>query len=284
MAPGNVSGWEGCMALNVPASDAPEAVRGPAEDQGGPAADFLVIGVQKGGTTALYEYLRQHPDLYLPDVKEAHYFDDERRDWGRADHAEYDRLFAPGRAAVARGEVTPIYVYWPNSLERIRAYNPAMRLVLLLRDPVQRAWSHWRMERSRGAETEEFGWCIRQGRARLEAAEPRGFHREFSYVERGFYGRQVERLLELFPREQLLILRSDELDAGPTATVARICTFLGAPPPPPFRARRVHVGREIEGAMLSEADAAYLRDLYRDDNERLKALTGLSFQATCRSE
>lgn len=238
--------------------------------------NFLVIGVQKAGTTALYEYLREHPDVALSDVKEAHHFDDESLDWDRPDHAAYHRRFA-ATDRPARGEVTPIYIYWPNSLERIRSYNPDMRLVLVLRDPVERAWSHWRMERARGVETHDFSWCIREGRSRLAAADPPGFHREFSYVERGFYGRQVERLFGLFPREQVLILTSDELDGAPGAVMARLSDFLGIGPPPPLAPRRAHVGAEIEGARLLPADAAHLRALYRDDDAKLRALTGISF-------
>jgi hypothetical protein len=238
--------------------------------------NFLVIGVQKAGTTALHDYLREHPDVALPDVKEVHHFDDESLDWDRPDHSAYHRRFTDARRP-ARGEVTPIYVYWPNSLERIRSYNPAMRLVLILRDPVARAWSHWRMERARGVETHDFSWCIREGRTRLEAAGPPGFHREFSYVERGFYGQQVERLFGLFPREQVLILTADELDADPGAVMARLSDFLDIGPPPPMTPRRAHVGAAIPGARLLPADVEHLRALYRADDHKLRALTGLSF-------
>jgi hypothetical protein len=94
-----------------------------------------------------------------------------------------------------------------NSLERIAAYNPRMRLILIFRDPIERAWSHWKMEYARGAETESFAWSIRDGRSRVDAGSVRaGLHRVYSYVERGFYGAQVERLLALFPREQVLFL------------------------------------------------------------------------------
>ncbi|MFN4177077.1 sulfotransferase family protein [Phenylobacterium sp.] len=238
--------------------------------------NFLVIGVQKAGTTALHDYLREHPDVTLPDVKEVHYFDDESQDWNRPDHSAYHRRFA-GPDRPARGEVTPIYVYWPNSLERIRRYNPDMRLVLILRDPVERAWSHWRMERGRGVETHDFSWCIREGRARLQAADPPGFHREFSYVERGFYGRQVERLFGLFPREQVLILTSGDLDADPAGVMARLSRFLGVGNPPPLAPRRAHVGAAIEGARLLPADVEHLRGLYREDDRKLRELTGVSF-------
>src|ERR1700759_5079035 len=92
---------------------------------------FIIAGVQKGGTTALFDYLAETPDLSLSRVKEVHFFDDEAQDWARPDYGAYHANFAPfdGRP---RGEATPIYLYWPKSLERIAAYNPSARLVVML--------------------------------------------------------------------------------------------------------------------------------------------------------
>jgi hypothetical protein len=239
-----------------------------------PLVNFLIVGVQKAGTTALHDYLAENPAIGLADVKEVHFFDDEAVDWGAPDYRPYHARFAADGPAI-RGEATPIYSYWPQSLERIAAYNPAMRLILMLRDPVERAWSHWRMETARGAEREPFGWCIRQGRQRLFEAQPWGHHREFSYVERGFYGEQAERLFALFPSDQVLVLRADDLRRDPATTLGRVNALLGAPPPGQVRHRDVHVGREMEG--LDPADVAFLRDLYARDMQRLADLTGVVF-------
>ena len=240
---------------------------------------FIVAGVQKAGTTALFDYLSEEPGVALPRVKEVHFFDDETQDWRAPDYAAYHAHFeAPdGRL---RGEATPIYLSWPNSLERIAAYNPAMKLIVLLRDPVERAWSHWKMEYARGAETQPFAWCIRAGRRRLLDAEPWGHHRVFSYVERGFYGEQLERLYGLFAREQVLVLRADNLDRAPAETLACVRTFLGlsggAAPAP----RRVHVARAMDyGGALTLDDADLLRRLYAADQARLHVLTGIEFAA-----
>jgi hypothetical protein len=238
---------------------------------------FIIAGVQKGGTTALFDYLCDEPGLSLSREKEAHFFDDERQAWPRPDYAAYHANFAPfdGRP---RGEATPIYLYWPNSLERIAAYNPAMRLIVMLRDPVQRAWSHWKMEFARGAETKPFSWCIREGRQRLFDAEPWGFHREQSYVERGFYGEQIARLYELFPRDQVLVRRAEDLRTDPATTLPLVREFLGLPAGPAPRPREVHVGRDMDyGAALTSDDVAYLRGVYARDAERLADLTGAGF-------
>ncbi len=158
--------------------------------------------MQKGGTTALFDYLKDHPDLAMAPEKEVHFFDDEASvDWARPDYAAYHARFDPDRPGL-RGEATPIYIYWPGSIERIARYNPRAKLILLFRDPVERAWSHWRMERSRGAEALPFDVCIRQGRSRVDDPSAPGHHRVHSYVERGFYGAQLTRLYRFFPQSR----------------------------------------------------------------------------------
>lgn len=239
--------------------------------------EFLVAGVQKGGTSALFEYLRDMPGLQLPAVKEAHFFDDEERvDWQRPDYRSYHALFTDdGRMW---GEATPIYCYWPRSLDRIAAYNPAMKIILLFRDPIERAWSHWKMEYAKGKETEPFAWCIREGRRRLTPGDPAapGHHRVFSYVERGFYGRQIADLLNRFPREQCLFLRSEELRDAPDAALREISAFLGQPAPDTVDRRIVHPARERDyGSRLEASDIALLSELYAPDMERFSEITGV---------
>jgi hypothetical protein len=238
---------------------------------------FIVAGVQKGGTTALFDYLGEAPELSLSRVKEVHFFDDEGQDWACPDYGAYHANFDPfdGRP---RGEATPIYLYWPGSLERIRAYNPAIKLIVMLRDPVERAWSHWKMEYARGAETRPFAWCVREGRQRLFAADPWGFHRELSYVERGFYGEQIERLYGLFPRDQVLVLRAEDLRRDPGPTLSLVRGFLGLPAAAAPAAREAHVGREMDyGSALTVADMDHLRGVYARDLARLADLTGVRF-------
>jgi hypothetical protein len=242
-----------------------------------PLVSFLIAGVQKGGTTALFDYLGDYDDVALSEVKEVHFFDDDERDWSKPEYGAYHARFGDpaGRPC---GEATPIYSYWPGSLERIAAYNPAMRLILVLRDPVQRAWSHWRMEYARGAETNPFAWCVREGRQRLFDAEPWGHHREFSYVERGFYGEQVERALSLFPAAQLQVLTAEALRTDPAGVLAQVRGFLGLGPGPAPRPREVHMGVEMAyPSQLTAEDATHLRRVYAADDARLFALTGVRY-------
>jgi hypothetical protein len=237
---------------------------------------FLVAGAQKCGTTALFDYLSDVPGLQLPAVKEAHFFDNEEGgDWGAPDYARYHALFADDDRL--RGEATPIYLYWPNALERIAAYNPAMRLILLFRDPVERAWSHWKMEFAKGKETEPFAWCIRDGRARMASGSPYpGFHRVYSYVERGYYGRQLDGVLRLFPRDQVLLIGSHTLRDDPAATLNRICRFLAVSlPAGPVERRVSRPAADIAyPSDLAEADVTFLQRHYAEEMARFRALGG----------
>ena len=243
-----------------------------------PRVSFIIGGVQKGGTTALFRYLEDITSLAMSTVKETHFFDEEANvDWAAPDYGGYHALFPPfdGRP---RGEATPFYVYWPNCWERIARYRPDIKLVLLFRDPVQRAFSQWKMEYARGWEDRPFAWAIREGRARVDSAEAPGFHRVYSYVERGFYGAQLKRLFGIFRREQVLLLLSEELDARPDETLGRICEFVGAAAPAgPVTPRRELVAKDIDyPSVLTDADVAYLRGLYAEDLKLFAAQSGLS--------
>ncbi len=244
---------------------------------------FVVIGAQKAGTTALFDHLSDDPRLNLSTVKEVHFFDDESVDWADPDYRRYHAHFVTEHPG-PKGEATPIYIFWPQSLERLHAYNPAAKLILMLRDPVRRAYSHWQMEYSRGVEPLPFAEAIRQGRARLDGKPPNHPDRRvFTYVERGFYGAQVAQLLKLFSRSQLLVLRADDLRSDPRAVLDRVYNLLDlAPPAGAVSPREVHVAKAMDyGEGLSSRDEAYLRALYEDDEARLEVLTGVRFNPGC---
>ncbi len=238
---------------------------------------FLIAGVQKGGTTALEAYLRDHPQVCLGDRKELHFFDDEARfAQPRADYADYHAHFQPGRGHRIVGEATPIYLYWAAAPARIHAYNPAMRLIVALRNPIERAYSHWNMERDRGAESLPFGAALRAESERAAAARPLQ-DRVHSYVDRGFYTAQLQRLWQLFPREQTLVLRQEDLRARPAEALARVTAFLGVDPLPAVAPREVHARPYV--APMERADWEFLRATFEPEIRSLEHLLGWDCRA-----
>lgn len=232
--------------------------------------DFLVAGVQKGGTTALWHFLRQHPDVGLSASKELHFFDSDELDWAKPDYGALHAHFTDLQNKTALGEATPIYTFWPNCIERIAAYNPEIKLVVSLRDPALRAFSHWRMETARYAEKLSFGDAIRGGRARM-GGQP---HRVFSYVERGFYAPQIERLFRHFPSRQILFVSQADLKTDIAPTLDRIATFLGVAP---FGAKITPetIFSHEDGAPIDGNDLRYLRREFAQDARLTAALTGI---------
>lgn len=192
--------------------------------------DFVIGGAQKGGTTALDAFLRSHDALCMAERKELHFFDDEERFGGeRVDYRAYEASFRPNAGHRLLGEATPIYLYWRAAPRRMHAYNPGMKWIVVLRDPVERAYSHWNMERQRGAETLPFADAIAAEAERCQ--RPDGLqHRVFSYVDRGHYFEQLRRVWSWFPREQVLVLKNDDLRQQPNTALGRVWDFLGVEP------------------------------------------------------
>jgi hypothetical protein len=237
----------------------------------------FVCGVQKAGTTSLFSYFQEHPELQAPDRKELHFFDDERENWVRPKYGRLHRHFSESAAGRLRFDTTPIYAFWPNALARIAAYNPHAKLIFLFRDPFERAVSHWAMEFARGRETLDFGRAIRQGRDRLDGlplnAPP---WRVFSYLERGQYGDQIDRALRLFAREQMLFLQSEVLLHQHYETLTKISRFLGIGEFEPLAPKNEHGRYATDGAVGPEpGDLAYVAEFVKPDLERFKCMSQL---------
>lgn len=238
---------------------------------------IFVCGVQKGGTTSLHAHLREHAELSPPSRQEIHFFDEEDRDWIAPDYSAIDSLYAAEADDRLRFDVTPIYVFWPPSIPRIRAYNPAAKLIFLFRDPLERAFSQWCMEYARGHEKLPFHRAIREGRNRLAGLPPFAPDRRlYSYIERGFYGDQVRRVLTHFPREQLLFLRTQDLRDNHIETLARISSFLEIAPFPETGSKRERTRPRLSlPSCPTEEDRAFAARLFREDIREFSALTSL---------
>ena len=244
---------------------------------------FQVAGVQKGGTTTLHGYLELHPEIGLGATKELHFFDNESYDWSAPPYDRYHRSFAIEPLHRIHGDCTPIYLYWEPSLARIRAYNEALRFIVVFRNPIERAFSHWAMAYARNEDRLLFDAAIRAGRERVADAPPLGLSRRIhSYVERGFYGEQMRRFLTLFPRAQMLALTSEELFGDHRAALARVTEFLGVMPfPDDLAARHANSKKQRVDypSVLTRADAELLAGVYRDDLAEFQALSGLDVSA-----
>lgn len=241
--------------------------------------NFLIAGVQKAGTSSLYQLLKRHPAVGLSSVKEIHFFDDESIDWSKPVYDRYHSYFPKRRRAIAWGEATPIYSYWPNALERVKAYRPDMKLILLFRDPISRAYSAWSHQRRKGRETLSFAEAIRDGRNRISDL-PDYANRHFSYIERGFYGEQLGRCLQLFPQRHVLALDCSQLSTDPSGLLERVASFLGIPTPPdPAQVIQANARpRGQQDAPPSPADIELLADLYGADLNRFAQL--IDYQIT----
>jgi hypothetical protein len=200
--------------------------------------DFLVIGAPKAGTTALHAALDGHPDLFMSRIKEPKFFLTDGPPPGgggpgdAATYREhvwrrdaYEELFAGAPPGVLRGESTPFYLYVRPAHQRIRALIPDARLIVVLRDPVERAHSNWAHLRSAGLEPigDFVAACAAQDQ-RIAAGWAAFWH----YLALGRYGEQLDHLFTVFPREQVLIVRYGALVDSPGQTLDRICAFLGA--------------------------------------------------------
>jgi hypothetical protein len=181
--------------------------------------DFLIIGAEKAGTTWAYDILRAHPDLFLPDVKEIHFFNRftstgrETDNFRRRGLGWYDRHFDGAHGNMAVGEATPMYLCDPDAPGRIRQTLPDARFIVLLRDPVSRTLSHYRMARAKRHVSEEL-------RTLIDRRDP-------IFIGRSLYGAQLERWFGLFPRDRFLVLFFEEVMAAPREALVRIADWLG---------------------------------------------------------
>jgi hypothetical protein len=209
-----------------------------------PLPDFLVIGAQKAGTTALYAYLRWHPAVLGPSWKEVSFFDRHYargEAWYRGHFPNRLRLGLAGRRTGREplvGEASPSYLFHPLAPERVAALVPDVRLIAILRDPVERAFSHYNHEVALGREPLSFEQAIEREEQRTRGeiermlADPSYFSHAWwnhTYVARGRYAEQLRRWLAVFPRERLLVLASEELSTRPAAAYADVLHFLGLP-------------------------------------------------------
>jgi len=184
-----------------------------------PLPNFLVVGAMKCGTSSMARHLGSHPSVFMAAEKEVNFFDvnfDRGVDW-------YRRHFDGVQDEIAVGESTP-YLYHPDTARRMASVLPDARLILLLRNPVDRAYSHYWHMRARGRETLEFADALDAEPERLTEGETSRLF--FSYADRGHYIRDIRRLLEHYPRSALKVTLLEEMNDEAEATFRDVCRFL----------------------------------------------------------
>lgn len=199
--------------------------------------DFLVAGVPKAGTTALHAALSRHPGLYMSPIKEPKFFLTDGPPPARGgpgdaltyrEHVwqrdKYEALFDQAPDHSKKGESTPLYLYDPDAMRRIRDTIPDAKIIVVIRDPVERAHSNWTHLWSAGLEPESD---FLRACAEEERRKEQGWASFWHYTGLGMYGRQLRYAFGLFPREQVLVVRYRALVDEPTRTLDRICAFLG---------------------------------------------------------
>jgi hypothetical protein len=246
---------------------------------------FLIVGAQRAGTTSLYKYLASHPEVgRVRFGKGVHYFDtnfDRSLAWYRG-HFPLDASRIPLlRGPILVGEGAPYYMFHPQCPQRIEATLPGVKIIAILRDPIERAHSQWAHETARGFETLAFGEAIEAEHERLNGSDAdlvdpagRSFsHQHHSYVARGQYASQVDRLWETFGRDRVLVLPSSRLFATPGEVYAETLSFLGlASHDAEYEVHNARSYSKIDPALEDE-----LNSRFSASNTRLVGMLGSDF-------
>ncbi len=234
--------------------------------------DFVICGTQKGGTSALNAYLKRHPEICMADRKEVHFFDDESLfSNGKPDYSKYHSFFSLRAANKLTGEATPIYMYWHDAPRRMWDYNPNMKLIVILRNPIDRAYAHWNMERALNTESLQFWDAIQNEQQRCREALPCQ-HRVYSYVSRGFYLEQLRRLWLYFSKENVLVLKNEHLKDRPHEALMEVCDFLGVSIFRNVKAKEVY--SRPYSSKMSNKEKEYLRFIFEYEIRGIERVLG----------
>lgn len=244
--------------------------------------DFLIIGCQKCGTSSLHHYLANHPSVWSPEKKELHFFD-YHYDLGLPFYKQYFNNQPDNIDDLLVGEATPEYIFHPYSAERIKKTLPKVKAIVLLRSPIERAFSAWRMGIRQGWETLSFEDAIEAEGSRIIGDMSKlnsdehyyGFGwNHHSYLLRGHYSDQVENWLLHFKREDLLVLSAEKFFTDTKEEFKRVCDFLEIDEWYPEKFQNMFVG--VNDSIL-ETTRRKLEDYFLMHNKKLYSILGEDF-------
>jgi len=223
-----------------------------------PLPNFLCVGAQKAGTTTLHDILIQHPEIYLPEIKETKFFQNNSKYEKGLEYYEKE-FFGKWNGEKAVGEIDPEYMYFEYVPERIYKHlGKDIKLIFMLRNPVDRAYSHYWMSYRRGYETEAFKRAIELEEKRIKLGE---FHKNhFSYISRGLYAKQVKRYLKFFSRENMffIVFEEDFLEKR-KKTISNLLNFLNVD-------ANVNLNLDLKSNQSSLPRLKFLRDVMYKPN------------------
>ena len=234
--------------------------------------DALVIGGMRCGSSSLYQWLREHPDVYRTLFKELHFFD-----FNFHRGTNWYRAFYPVRTSdVLTFDATPSYMAYPSAAWRAREVVPHARLIVLLRNPTERAWSHYRFRRSKGYESRTFAEVIASelGSGKKMNIDSVTTAAGLPLVAGGLYADQLRPWFELFGRKNIMVLDSDRMFGDPSATWREVQSFLGLTP---VQIAFVRANASPPGILEPEL-FTLLDDYYSKPNRDLTELTGQVFR------
>lgn len=265
--------------------------------------DFLILGAQKAGTTALYAYLRFHPQVISARTKEVSFFS---KDYSFAKGpVEYSKYFNATSPEVKSYEATPEYLYYPFVAERIFSFKPDIKLIVLLRDPVKRAFSAWNMFREwfhlPGDKASIFNYHLRNLNQEYKsaysdlmfAADFPDFHTcvlceieqlkngvaetEPGFVARGLYHRQITRYLKYFSRDQMLFIDNKKLQSDTVNILNQVCRFLDIQDVEWPAEIFTPVHDKTYNKKMEQKSIYLLKDFYAEENRKMEELVGENF-------
>ena len=249
--------------------------------------EFIIIGSEKCGTTTLYYYLTQHPAIISSSTKEVHYFDTNYHGlWWYRSHFPtifYKFFLRIFNKKIVAGEATPYYIYHPLVAKRIFNDLPKIKLIVILRDPISRAYSQYHDNKRKGQENLTFEEAVEKENSRINGEKEKIINEKnynslsywaFSYISKGIYHEQLKKWFRFFPKEQFLILDTHNLNSNPQKVINQVFSFLGLPDYKIKSDERKNVGKYEQMDLEVKKQ---LRKFFKPHNEELEKMLGIKF-------
>ena len=251
--------------------------------------DFIIIGVQRGGTTSLYQYLTEHPNVAPALRKEVHFFNinfHKGIGWYKAHFPTLILMYWQKKLFkrhIITGEASAYYLVHPHVARRAFDTVPKAKIIVLLRNPVDRAWSSYHMQRLWRVEPLSFEDAIETEDERLHGEVQKMLdderyysfnHNRYSYLTRGIYIDHLKVWMDTFPREQILILRSEDLYSDPESTVDKVFRFLDLPS---WKLREYKKYNYLSKKVMDPSTRRQLVEYFKPHNKRLYEYLGKDF-------